>query len=148
MMQRMARYQTEIDSTLSVGDAFRYMAEFQNVEHWDPGVKSAEKLDDGPARLGTQFRVLTVTNGREIPIVYRISEIDDDSRVVLTGETPRLISQDEITVREKGDGSLVTYTANLKLRGALSVLNPFLGGTLKKIGDRARDQLRTSLNPA
>jgi carbon monoxide dehydrogenase subunit G len=124
------------------------MAEFQNVEHWDPGVRTAEKLSDEPARLGTEFRVLTVTNGREIPIVYRISEFDEGSRVVLRGETSRLISQDEITVRANGDESVVTYIANLKLRGPLAILNPFLGSTLKKIGDRARDQLRKSLNPS
>jgi len=124
----MARYQTEIESTFTAGAAFHYMAEFQNVEHWDPGVRTAEKLSDEPARLGTEF--------------------DEGSRVVLRGETSRLISQDEITVRANGDESVVTYIANLKLRGPLAILNPFLGSTLKKIGDRARDQLRKSLNPS
>jgi hypothetical protein len=142
----MANYTTEIVSTLSPSDAFTYMAEFQNVASWDPGVKHAEKLTEGPATLGSEFKVVTVTNGRELPIVYRIVEFEEGVRVVLKGETSRLRSLDEISVASRDGGSLVTYSANLSLLGGVAFLSPLLGPTLRKIGNRARDQLRISLN--
>ncbi len=143
----MSKYSTSIDSKLSARQAFTYMSEFQNVAQWDPGVRQATKLSEGSASLGSEFDVITVTNGREVPILYRIVEFEDNARVVLRGETKLLRSEDEIVVTSKGEGSIVTYTANLSLRGVFMLATPFLGPVLKKIGDRARDGLRRELNP-
>jgi carbon monoxide dehydrogenase subunit G len=143
----MALYTTSIDSSLSPSEAFAYMAAFENVAQWDPGVLEAQRLTDGPVHLGTEFRVLTQTGKRRIPLTYRVSEFEEGSRLVLAAATSTLRSVDEVRVVAKDEGSTVTYRANLSLRGVLRVANPFLGSTLKKIGDRARDGLRRELNP-
>ena len=66
---------------------------------------------------------------------------------MLTAETSTLRSVDEITVSASGEGSCVTYNADLRLRGLLWLANPLLGLSFKKIGDRAREGLVRELNP-
>jgi len=142
----MAIYTTSIESKLSSEDAFAYMAAFENVAQWDPGVIEAQRLTEGPIKLGTQFQVLAQTGKRRIPLTYEITQFDEGSHLVLTASTSSLRSQDEIRVVANGSGSTVTYVANLSLLGLLRVANPLLSPTLKKIGDRARDGLRRELN--
>jgi len=49
----MALYTTSIDSSLSPSEAFAYMAAFENVAQWDPGVVEAQRLErTGPPRHG------------------------------------------------------------------------------------------------
>jgi hypothetical protein len=52
-----------------------------------------------------------------------------------------LTSLDVITVRSHGDGSAVTYDAELKLNGVLGLADPLLRSSFRKIGDRAADGL-------
>ncbi|MFZ1062149.1 MAG: SRPBCC family protein [Acidimicrobiales bacterium] len=143
----MARYTTSIESSMTPSDAFSYMAAFENVAQWDPGVVEAQRLTDGPVRLGTEFRVLTKTGKRRIALTYRVSEFEEGSRLVLRAVTSTLRSVDAIRVDARDGGSMVTYEANLSLQGLLRVANPFLHATLNKIGDQAREGLRRVLNP-
>jgi hypothetical protein len=142
----MAIYTTSIESTKSSADAFAYMAAFENVAQWDPGVIEAQRLTEGPIKLGTEFQVLTQTGKRRIPLTYEVTEFEEGVRLVLTASTSSLRSVDEIRVVPNGAGSTVTYKANLSLLGLLRIANPMLSPTLKKIGDRARDGLRRELN--
>jgi hypothetical protein len=146
-VQRMAIYTTSIDSTLSSKDAFAYMAAFENVAQWDPGVVEAQRLTEGPIKLGTEFQVLGQMGKRRIPLTYEVTQFEEGSRLVLTASTSSLRSEDEIRVVANGTGSTVTYKANLSLQGVLRIANPFFSPTLRKIGDRARDGLRRELNP-
>jgi hypothetical protein len=122
------------------------MAAFENVAAWDPGVARAERVGNGPVGLGTVFHVVSVFNGREIPLDYEITAFEPPNRVVLKAETPTLRSVDEIKVDATGTSSLMTYNANLTFKGALWFANPILVLSFKKIGDRARDGLRRELN--
>jgi len=142
----MAIYTTSIESKLSSAEAFAYMAAFENVAQWDPGVVEAQRLTEGPIKLGTEFQVLAQTGKRRIPLTYEITEFDEGSRLVLSASTSSLRSVDEIRVVANGAGSTVIYKANLSLHGLLGIANPLLSLTFKKIGERARDGLRRELN--
>jgi hypothetical protein len=143
----MARYSTTVDSTLSREDAFAYMADFENVARWDPGVTEARSTDDGELAVGSAFTVVTTFMGLKTPLVYRVVELDAGSRIRLVAETSRLRSDDEIIVSAAGSGSSVTYNADLSLIGPLRLADPLLGLAFRVIGDRARDGLRRALNP-
>ena len=142
----MALYVTTVESTWSATQTFDYMAAFENVAKWDPGVARAERVGNGPVGLGTVFHVVSVFNGREIPLDYEITAFEPPNRVVLKAQTPTLRSVDEIKVDATGTSSLMTYNANLTFKGALWFANPILVLSFKKIGDRARDGLRRELN--
>lgn len=141
----MPRYQTTVPSRLSPGDAFDYMAAFEHVADWDPGVTRAERLDSGPPGRGSRFRVYASVAGRAVPLEYTITDFEPPRRVVLSAETSTLRSVDEIVVEPAPDGATVTYDANLELLGLLRWLNPGLGPVFKRIGDRAAAGLRRQM---
>jgi hypothetical protein len=142
----MARYRTTVHATRDADDVFAYMAAFEHSAEWDPGVAEAERLTDGPVGPDTRFRVVTLVAGRKIPLEYRVTAFGPGRRVVVTAESSSLRSVDEITVDADGDGSSMTYDADLSLRGVFVLLTPLLAVAFHRIGDRARGGLRRELN--
>ena len=141
----MAHYRTSVTTPHHPEGAFDYMASFENVAEWDPGVVEAEPIDSGKPRAGRRVRVVVSSAGRKMPLEYRIAEIDAPRRVLLIAETSTLRSVDEITVEPAPGGSTVTYDANLELLGPLRIFNPALAIVFRRVGDRAAAGLRGKL---
>ena len=66
-----------------------------------------------------------------------ITEFEPGHRVVLRGENSTVLSVDVITVDASGDGAVLTYDADLTLKGPLRLLDPLLGLAFGRIADRA-----------
>ena len=145
MLGRVPRYRTSVTTPRPPEDAFGYMAAFENVAEWDPGVLHAEPLDSGPPHVGSRVRVVVSSAGRRLPLEYRVTECDPPHRVLLVAETSTIRSVDEITVEPLGGGSSVTYDANLELLGLLRIFNPVLALVFNRVGDRAAAGLRRKL---
>jgi carbon monoxide dehydrogenase subunit G len=142
----MARYTTSVRTPMPAEDAFAYLADFSTTAEWDPGVAEAERLDDGPLRAGSRFRVVARTMGRDVPLVYEVTAYEPPHRIELRGESSTVVSLDEITVEPAGGGALVTYDARLTLKGALRLADPLLGIVFRRVGDRAAAGMRRALN--
>lgn len=140
----VARYETTIASPWRPEEAFAYLADFSNVEQWDPGVDRAERLDD-EIRLGTRFRVEVSALGRRVPLQYRIVELTSPWKVVLLAETPTFRSRDTVTVVPTATGCDLTYVAELRFRGLIGVADPVLRIALRRIGDRAAAGLERAI---
>lgn len=142
----MARYHAAIDTSVTPEEAFVYLADFSNSEKWDPGVVRAETITPPPIGLGSEFHVVTGSAGRTVPFRYQIIEIEPPRRVVLRGTSSRLVSTDAIDVVPADDGgSTITYDADLRLTGIWRVFDIPLSLAFRRIGDRAVEGLRSSL---
>jgi len=130
-------YTAHLTTTASVDDAFAYVAQFDNTEHWDPGVSSARALGDGPPALGSRYAVSVELGGGPEELLYEITEYDPPRRVVLVADGSKFVSHDEISVVPDGDGAQVTYRAELTLKGLMKIGAPFAGRALRKAGDAA-----------
>jgi hypothetical protein len=144
----MARYLTTIDSTLPPETAFAELADFASAERWDPGVVEARRLDTGALGVGSRFHLVTRFAGRAVPLEYEIVEFDPPNRVMLRAGNATVVSVDSITFEPSAAGTTVTYDANLGLKGPLRIFDSLLAIVFRRIGDRARDGLRTALRPA
>ena len=142
----MARYHTEQPFTGPAARAFEYLADFTTVAEWDPGIVESTRLDGGPLGVGSRFRVVSQSGSRRIPFVYEVVAYDPPRSITLVGDSRRLHSVDEITVRQGDGGSTVCYDADLTLRGPLRFLSPLLGLPFRKIGDRAAAGMRDALD--
>ena len=144
----MAQYRTTIETAWSRHDAFAYLSDFGNTQQWDPSVARAHKLGDDAVGNGSAFLVVTRFWGREVELEYRITAYQPDERVVMTAETPRLRSVDEITFESlgAGGGTLVTYNAALTLTGPFRLADPLLQRAFKRLGDAASTGLARELN--
>jgi hypothetical protein len=141
----MAHYHATIDSQRGPAETFGYLATFSNAAQWDPGVLSGEQLDPGPVRLGTRFRLVVPFLGRRLPLTYVVTTFSPDRVVVLDAESRLLRLADRIEVAAGSDGAMVSYDADVRLRGPLRLLDPLLQRGFGAVGDRAAAGLARAL---
>jgi uncharacterized protein YndB with AHSA1/START domain len=137
----MARFVDAIDLPLSPDSAFALLADMSRLEDWDPGVVQAERLDEGPLRPGSRFRVVSHFLGRHIPLTYRLMAFEPNRRLVFRAREGELTSLDEITLTPRGEGTRVTYEARLSQRGIAQLADPLLQLAFNWIGRAAAQGL-------
>ena len=142
----MARYTTTVRSPLSPEQAFTYMADLRNFEHWDPGVTGVDQVRGDGAGPDAVFDVRVRSLRGDLTLRYETVQYDAPSVVRVEARSSMLTSIDRIEVVADGDGSLVTYDAELRLNGVLRVFDLGLGLAFKRIGDRAAAGLERALN--
>lgn len=148
----MAHYRTSVRTPWSPEQAFDFMSDLENFPAWDPGTKRAVCVA-GTAGEADAAYDLTVKGVTDTVMRYEVVAFDRPSRVEARSTTGVLESVDVITVApdrpaRKGSsstGSIVTYEADLRLRGLLRLADPILGLVFGRIGDRAAEGLRVHL---
>jgi hypothetical protein len=137
-----------VSSTRPPDEVFAYLADFRSVAEWDPSVKTAAHVDGGePISVGAIFRVTTKTTLSEVVLDYTTIELERPDRIVLRGENNSMVSLDTIVIRDDGrGGAAVTYEAKIDLKGIRKLADPLLQLGFKRLGDKARDGLRSTLN--
>ena len=140
----MTTLRERIDTSLTIDATFEYVADFANAQTWDPGVATAERLDSGAVRLGSRFR-LGVRLGRRVGLMDHQTTVSEPStRVVLVGSGSGVSAVDDIRFEATPTGTRVEYTADIRLGGALRLVQPFLGRSFANLGrNAARGMHRT-----
>ena len=134
----MARYVVHVRTPMPAAEAFEYMADLRNFAEWDPGVDRVEQVEGDGAGLGAAFDVAVKVPGRTMTLRYDTVAFDDASTTMTAvAQNALMTSEDTITIEADGNGSIVTYDAELKLKGLLALSDPLLGLTFNQIGDRA-----------
>ncbi len=134
----MARYVVRVRTLMPPAEAFAYMADLTNFAEWDPGVDRVEQVDGNGAGLGAAFDVAVKVPGRTMTLRYDTVAFDGASNTMTAfAQNAWMTSEDTVTVEADGDGSIVAYDAELKLRGLLGLSDPLLGLMFNQIGDRA-----------
>ena len=141
----MAKYKVSVESSKSVEEAFAYMADLRNFANWDPGVLTVTQVAGDGAGPESSFDVAVKSVGGGTVLRYETVEYDEPGNLLVEARNSKFTSIDRITVVAKGEGSIVTYAAELLLNGCLSPLNPLLGLVFNRIGDRAAVGLRRVL---
>ena len=138
----MARFVDAIDLPVPPEQAFDYLADFERTAEWDPGVAEAERLTEGPSRLGSRFRVVVAFLGRRIPFEYQIVRYERPHRLILEGDDGSLRSIDELSFVPRDGGTRVLYEARLELEGLRRLADPLLEVAFQGIGRLAARGLR------
>ena len=135
-----------IETTLPLEEAFDFVADFVNVAAWDPGVASARRVDTGPVRIGSRYRLGIRVAGRVVPMDYVVDAWAPPDRVVLRGTGSGVAAVDDIRFQAVPTGTRIEYMADIRLRGPLALLGPFARGAIERIGRRARDRMQRTLD--
>jgi hypothetical protein len=145
----MARYAATVETAWDGEVAFTYLADFTTISDWDPGVVRSKRLTGDPLSVGARFEVTTSYLGREATLTYETIEIEHLRRVLLRAESGSFTSLDEMTFDERpGRGTLVTYDADLAMKGLARAAELPMRLAFRRIGDAARDGLRRRLAAA
>lgn len=142
----MARYRTTVQTDLAPADAFAFMADLRNFERWDPGVQGVTQVEGDAGGPNAIFDVVVDAPGGGLTLRYETTEWDAPRSVVVRAESALFTSLDRIEVEPDGDGSLVTYGAELKLNGPLGIFDLFLRPVFDRIGGRADEGLQQALD--
>jgi carbon monoxide dehydrogenase subunit G len=143
----MTRLHETIDTALPIEEAFAFVADFANSQHWDPGVATSERIDEGPVGLGARYRLGVRMRGRVAPMEYRITTYEAPRRVVLTGEGSSISAVDEIRFEPTASGGThIDYTADIHLGGWMRLLEPLVGGSFAKIAKDALGGMQQALD--
>ena len=134
----MARYIVHVRTPMPRDEAFAYLADLTNFAEWDPGVDRVEQVEGDGAGLGAAFDVAVKVPGRTMTLRYDTVAFDDASTTMTAvAQNALMTSEDTITIEADGNGSIVTYDAELRLKGLLGLSDPLLRLTFNQIGDRA-----------
>ena len=87
----MARIEGEIDIDRPVEDVFDFVVDTRNEPLYNSRMVRADKLTDGPVRLGTRFRAVTTTRNATAEMVVEVTEYRRPDRLA---STTRLQSMD------------------------------------------------------
>jgi carbon monoxide dehydrogenase subunit G len=148
MADIMPHYTTSVRTPWSAGRALEYLSDLEHFADWDPGVKrSAQVAGMGPG-VGSAYDVTVGGVGRDLTLRYVTVAIDPSRRIEVRAETATLLSVDVMTFLDDTAGCVVTYDADLSLKGPLRLANPVLGLVFGRIGDRAAAGLRRALDGA
>jgi carbon monoxide dehydrogenase subunit G len=134
-----------IEVPTPVEAAFAYVADFTTVAEWDPGIHESRKVS-GDGGVGSVYEVQAEFRGKMMPFTYTVTAFEQNSRIVLDGVGEKATSVDTIGFEATADGGTrITYTADFKLKGALRVAEPFLGGTFRTLARKALAGLEAKL---
>jgi carbon monoxide dehydrogenase subunit G len=122
-----------------------YLKDFGNAEQWDPGTRSCERVDSGPVAEGAYWHNVSKIFGVTAELTYKLEELTD-RKLVFVGENQSSTSVDKITVDAAGDGSEITYEAELEMHGLAKLLNPVMKLAFEKLAGDTEKQLTAVLN--
>lgn len=148
------RYRKTIDVAAPLDDAFAYVADFGRAAEWDPGLRESRRLEEGPLGVGSAFQIVADVGGKAQEFRYTITAFEPPRRVVIEGVGEQATSRDEVTFAPAGTaagsgtvrGTRVTYDVDLRLRAARRLAEPFLGGFMRSLGDKALAGLKQQLD--
>jgi carbon monoxide dehydrogenase subunit G len=141
----MTRLQERIQTSLPIEEAFAYVADFANAQEWDPGVETAERIDEGPVGVGARYQLGVYRGKRVAPMDYEITTFEPPHRVVLVGSGSGVSATDDIRFASTGNGTTIDYSADIRLGGLLRLAQPFLGGAFDKVARNAADGMERTL---
>lgn len=141
----MPHFNDDVSSSLTQTKLFDYMADFTNAEEWDPGTKSAKRLDDGKIGVGSEFELVVEFAGSESPFTYRITEYERPDRLVVEADTEAVHLTDTMTCSKSGKGSVLNYDARLDLKGWRVVTSPVMSVLFKRLCGKGKGGLEREL---
>jgi NAD(P)-dependent dehydrogenase (short-subunit alcohol dehydrogenase family) len=94
-------------------EAFNYLADFANIQAWDPTVLAARAMNAGPPRRGMRFGLKMQFGWRCVPMTYHLVEMDSPRRLVFFGRGASFRALDVIEIEPAPAGFRLNYTVGI-----------------------------------
>lgn len=135
-----------IDIERAAADAYNYLKNFASCQEWDPTVLEAELTTTGPIVVGSEFKVKCALPVGAITLRYTVDTLEENKKIVLTGESRFFTVVDTIDFQETAGGTHVVYTAEFEMKGFLANLQDQLRPGFEKMGaESVQEGLKTAL---
>ncbi|MDJ0855232.1 MAG: SDR family NAD(P)-dependent oxidoreductase [Desulfobacterales bacterium] len=101
-------------------NAFDFLADFTNIQAWDPTVLAARALDAGPLRRGMRFGLKIQFGLRCVPMTYHLVAMDPPRRLVFYGRGATFRALDVIAIEQAPAGFRLVYTVGIAFEPPVS----------------------------
>lgn len=92
-------------------EVFAALTDPERLAAWNHAFDHAERLDDGPLRVGSRVRAGARVDGRPGHLELEIVELQAPELLEVEGTSDDVRSRARLTVREEDGGSVVTATS-------------------------------------
>jgi Polyketide cyclase / dehydrase and lipid transport len=121
----MVRVKGDIIINRSVEDVFDFVADERN--RYDPRIRRAEKLTDGPIGVGTRFRSESTSMGRTVEMEIEITEYERPRRLGSSTHMSSMEIHSTLVFEAVPGGTRMRWASDLHPRGLLRVARPLVG---------------------
>lgn len=146
--------QFQVKKTFNVSreKAFAALLDLEEAKKWMPGLVSIERLDEGPVKVGSQWKETRKMYGKEATEHFEVVRLDKPEKIVLrcdgtkgtTGKGEYIFTYELIMLND--DQTEVTLHGEIKgLTGFSKILGFFMAGAFKKAFAKDLDALRNHL---
>ncbi|MFT4613319.1 MAG: dehydrogenase/reductase SDR family protein 12 [Bacteroidia bacterium] len=142
-MENTVTLDETIDVSRPVAEAFDYVAEFANIQEWDPAVAHASKLTDGPVGVGTEFEVVMSAG---FALRYTVVELEQNERLLMSVTSRFFDAREEILFQGNGRQCTIRYIAQFEFRQPISAVASIWPQGMDKVGKSAVQGLQSALN--
>jgi carbon monoxide dehydrogenase subunit G len=126
-------------------EVITYLKDFANATEWDPGTQSCAQNGTGPVQVGTTWHNVSKVAGFTTELEYELTELSDQG-LVFVGRNQGATSTDTISVLPSGEGSEITYRADLDMHGVAALAAPAMKLVFERLADQTEQQLTAVLN--
>jgi carbon monoxide dehydrogenase subunit G len=122
-----------------------YLKDFSHATEWDPGTEQCTQTSPGPVVVGTRWHNVSKIMGITTELDYELIELSEWG-LTLVGANDSATSTDSISVAPDGEGSQITYTADLAMHGAATIAAPAMKLVFEKLATDTEEQMTAVLN--
>jgi carbon monoxide dehydrogenase subunit G len=141
----MARIERSFTVGKPLGEVREYLKDFSHAEQWDPGTESCTRLDSGPIVEGASWRNVSQFLGRRAELTYRLERATPE-RLTFAGSNGSASAVDDLAFAPEATGTRVTYTADIRLNGAMRVADPLVRVGLERMAGKVVARMQDVIN--
>jgi uncharacterized membrane protein len=123
----MARVVGEIVINRPVEEVFDFVADERNEPRYDPRMRDAEQISEGPVGSGTRFRTVLETMGRTMSMIVEFTGYERPRRLASVTRSSMMETEGALTFESVPGGTRMRWSWDVRPRGALRLMAPIVG---------------------
>ena len=123
----MARVVGEIVIERPVEDVFEFVAEERNEPRYNPQMRDAEQISEGPIGVGTRFWTELETMGRTMPMIVEFTGYERPRRLGSVTRSSMMETEGALTFESVPGGTRICWSWEVRPRGVLKLMAPIVG---------------------
>jgi uncharacterized protein YndB with AHSA1/START domain len=122
-------------------EVFDFVADEENEPRYNPEMRFAKKVTEGPIGVGTSFRAEMTGRGRVVPMTILFTEYDRPRRIAERVQMKAMDLTGDLTFEPFDGGTRMRWSWNLEPHGVLR----FMGPLVARMGRRQEQRIWTGL---
>jgi len=122
----MVRIEGQIVINRPVEEVFDFVADERNEPRYNPRMRRAEQLSDGPIGIGTRFRAETVSMSRTVEMVIECTGYERPRRLAASTHMSSMDLHGALTFDPVPEGTRMRWSWDLEPRGVLELISPLV----------------------